>query len=91
MVAIVNRTPKTLGIIPILDAYINHFTEVITNRTKFDLAAYQKEFNIFSHSLISSFSFSLLSSSTTTSVLVSLYNCNITIASACSVVKSYLS
>lgn len=48
MVAIVNRTPKTLGIIPILDAYINHFTEVITNRTKFDLAAYQKEFNIVS-------------------------------------------
>lgn len=48
MVAIVNRTPKTLGIIPILDAYIEHFTEVITNRTKFDLAAYQKEFNIVS-------------------------------------------
>lgn len=48
MVAIVNRTPKTLGIIQILDAYINHFTEVITNRTKFDLAAYQKEFNIVS-------------------------------------------
>ena len=47
-VAIVNRTPKTLGIIPILDAYIDHFTEVITNRTKFDLAAYQKEFNIVS-------------------------------------------
>lgn len=48
MVAIINRTPKTLGIIPILDAYIDHFTEVITNRTKFDLAAYQKEFNIVS-------------------------------------------
>ena len=48
MVTIVNRTPKTLGIIPILDAYINHFTEVITNRTKFDLSAYQKEFNIVS-------------------------------------------
>lgn len=48
MVAIVNRTPKTLGIIPILDAYIDHFTEVITNRTRFDLAAYQKEFNIVS-------------------------------------------
>lgn len=48
MVAIVNRTPKTLGIIPILDAYIDHFTDVITNRTKFDLAAYQKEFNIVS-------------------------------------------
>ena len=25
MVTIVNRTPKTLGIIPILDAYIEHY------------------------------------------------------------------
>ncbi len=48
MVAIVNRTPKTLGIIPILDAYIDHFREVITKRTEFNLAAYQKEFNIVS-------------------------------------------
>ena len=48
MVAIVNRTPKTLGIIPILDAYIDHFREVITKRTEFDLAAYQKEYNIVS-------------------------------------------
>ena len=48
MVAIVNRTPKTLGIIPILDAYIEHFREVITKRTEFDLAAYKKEFNIVS-------------------------------------------
>ena len=46
MVAIVNRTPKTLGIIPILDAYIEHFREVITKRTEFNLAAYQKEYNI---------------------------------------------
>ena len=48
MVAIVNRTPKTLGIIPILDAYIDHFKEVITKRTEFNLAAYKKEFNIVS-------------------------------------------
>lgn len=48
MVAIVNRTPKTLGIIPILDAYIDHFREVIIKRTEFDLAAYKKEFNIVS-------------------------------------------
>ena len=48
MVTIVNRTPKTLGIIPILDAYIEHFREVITKRTEFDLAAYKKEFNIVS-------------------------------------------
>ena len=48
MVAIVNRTPKTLGIIPILDAYIDHFKEVITKRTEFNLAAYKKEYNIVS-------------------------------------------
>ena len=48
MVAIVNRTPKTLGIIPILDAYIEHFKEVITKRTAFNLAAYKKEYNIVS-------------------------------------------
>ncbi len=46
MVAIVNRTPKTLGIIPILDAYIDHFREVVTKRTEFNLATYQKEYNI---------------------------------------------
>ncbi len=48
MVAIVNRTPKTLGIIQILDAYIDHFKEVITKRTEFNLAAYKKEYNIVS-------------------------------------------
>jgi topoisomerase-4 subunit A len=48
MVAIVNRTPKTLGIIEILDAYIEHFKDVVVKRTRFDLAAYQKEFNIMS-------------------------------------------
>ena len=48
MVAIVYRTPKTLGIIPILDAYIDHFKEVITKRTEFNLAAYRKEYNIVS-------------------------------------------
>ena len=37
MVAIVNRRPMTLGILPILDAYINHQKEVITRRTEFDL------------------------------------------------------
>ena len=38
MVAIVNRVPKTLGILDILDAYIAHQREVIVARTKFDLA-----------------------------------------------------
>ena len=37
MVAIVNRRPMTLGILAILDAYINHLEEVITKRTEFDL------------------------------------------------------
>lgn len=37
MVAIVNQRPMTLGIIPILDAYIDHQKDVITRRTKFDL------------------------------------------------------
>ena len=46
MVAIVNRRPMTLGIIPIIDAYINHQKEVITNRSKFDLEAYKKRLNI---------------------------------------------
>lgn len=38
MVAIVNRCPKQLGIIEILDAYIAHHKEVILRRTEFDLA-----------------------------------------------------
>ena len=37
MVAIVNRRPMTLGILPILDAYIAHQKEVVTRRTEFDL------------------------------------------------------
>ena len=37
MVAIVNKRPMTLGIIAILDAYINHLEEVITKRTEYDL------------------------------------------------------
>ena len=45
-VAIVNRTPKTLGILEILDAYIAHKREVITKKTEFDLAYYTKNYNI---------------------------------------------
>ena len=37
MVAIVNRRPKLLGIIKILDAYIAHQKEVVTRRSNFDL------------------------------------------------------
>ncbi len=46
MVAIVNRTPKTLGILEILDAYIAHDREVITKRTEFELKSYQLRFHI---------------------------------------------
>lgn len=37
MIAIVNRRPKQLGIIEMLDAYIAHQKEVILRRTRFDL------------------------------------------------------
>lgn len=46
MVAIVNRTPKTLGILEIIDAYIAHLRETITKRTEFDLAFYRKNYHI---------------------------------------------
>ena len=46
MVAIVNRRPMTLGIIEILDAYIAHQKEVITRRTKYDLAFASKREHI---------------------------------------------
>ncbi|MBR1377467.1 MAG: DNA topoisomerase IV subunit A [Bacilli bacterium] len=46
MVAIVNRRPMTLGILPILDAYIEFQKETITRRTKFDLATYEKRLHI---------------------------------------------
>jgi len=43
MVTIVNRRPKLLGIIPIIDAYIEHQREVIKLRSEFDLATAKKE------------------------------------------------
>ena len=46
MVAIVNRRPMTLGVIPILDAYIAHQKEVITRRTNFDLKTFRHELHI---------------------------------------------
>ncbi len=46
MVAIVNRVPKTLGILEILDAYIAHQREVVLKRTEFDLATYEKRMHI---------------------------------------------
>ncbi len=46
MVTIVNRAPKTLGILEILDAYIAHQREVIIRRTKFDLSVKEKRLHI---------------------------------------------
>ncbi|HHX33277.1 MAG TPA: DNA topoisomerase IV subunit A [Mollicutes bacterium] len=46
MVTIVNRRPKLLGILPILDAYIDHQKEVTFRKAEFDLAFAKKEFHI---------------------------------------------
>jgi len=46
MVAIVNRRPKLLSLVDILDAYIAHFKEVIINRTKFDLEHAKRRLHI---------------------------------------------
>ncbi len=46
MVTIVNRAPKTLGILEILDAYIAHQKEVILRRTNFDLKVKEKRLHI---------------------------------------------
>ncbi|MDD2239022.1 MAG: DNA gyrase subunit A, partial [Bacilli bacterium] len=46
MVTIVNRRPKLLGILPILDAYIKHQKEIIYKRSEFDLAFAKKELHI---------------------------------------------
>ena len=46
MVCIDQRRPRLLGIIPIIDAYIDHQKDVITKRTKFDLDFAKKEMHI---------------------------------------------
>ena len=46
MVCIDKRRPRLLGIIPIIDAYIEHQKDVVTKRTKFDLAFAEKEMHI---------------------------------------------
>ena len=46
MVAISNRTPMTLGVIQIIDAYIKHLEEIITKRTEFDLKTAMKRMHI---------------------------------------------
>lgn len=46
MVCIDKRRPRLLGIIPIIDAYIEHQKEVVTKRTNFDLAVAKDEMHI---------------------------------------------
>ena len=46
MVAIVHNRPATLGILKILDAYIEHQKEIITRRTRFDLAHAKERMHI---------------------------------------------
>lgn len=46
MIAIVNRRPMQLGLIPILDAYIAHQREVIRRRSEFDLEHARKRYHI---------------------------------------------
>ena len=46
MVAIINKRPMTLGILGLLDAYINHEREVIVKRTEFDLNHAKKRLEI---------------------------------------------
>ena len=46
MVAIANRRPKQLGILAMLDYYIEHLKEVILKRTEFDLATAKARLHI---------------------------------------------
>ena len=46
MIAIVNRRPKLLGLLEILDAYIAHQKEVIYKRSKFDLEHAKARYHI---------------------------------------------
>ena len=46
MIAIVNRRPMQLGLIPILDAYIEHQRDVVTKRTRYDLNHAKSRYHI---------------------------------------------
>ncbi len=46
MVAIINKRPMTLGVLGLLDAYIEHEREVIIKRTEFDLNHAKKRLEI---------------------------------------------
>ncbi|PCS00959.1 DNA topoisomerase IV subunit A [Lactococcus fujiensis] len=46
MVAIDNMTPRQVGVLPILTAYVRHREEVIVKRSKFDLTKAEKRLHI---------------------------------------------
>ena len=46
MIAIVNRRPMQLGLIPMLDAYIDHQKEVVTKRSRYDLEHAKNRYHI---------------------------------------------
>lgn len=46
MIAIVNRRPMQLGLIPILDAYIEHQKDVVTRRSQYDLSHAKHRYHI---------------------------------------------
>ncbi len=46
MVSINNKRPMLMGILPMIDAYILHQKEVITNRSNYELRRAQKRFHI---------------------------------------------
>ena len=46
MVAICNRRPMTLGVLDILESYIEHQKEIITNRSNFELEKAKKRIHI---------------------------------------------
>ena len=46
MVAICNRRPMTLGVLEILDSYVLHQKEIITNRSNFELEKAKKRIHI---------------------------------------------
>ncbi|MEE0699255.1 MAG: DNA topoisomerase IV subunit A [Bacilli bacterium] len=46
MIAIVNRRPRQVGVLGILDAFISHRKDVVTRRTKFDLEHAKDRYHI---------------------------------------------
>lgn len=46
MIAIVNRRPRQVGVLGILDAFISHRKDIVTRRTKFDLEHAKDRYHI---------------------------------------------